>query len=354
MIVAHRDFFDEPMFKTFLDTFENSIDSVVITSTSPEEYFLYVNKVFKQKTGYEEDDLVGKSPRILQGPLTNRRVIDELKQNLQDDKYFLGQNTNYRKNGSSYIVKWSISALKNTQNETIAYISFQKEVTQSVWDHKQAHYLASVVNQNKDGDIDFYVSVGQDITSLINKSDEYKSKAYHDSLTGLYNRQKFDEIIERKYSDFLKNEQSFSIILMDIDNFKYVNNTFGHDNGDKVLKDLARLLHKSLRKDDLIARWGGEEFIVVVDNTMAFTTTLAEKIRETIKQELIIYKHNITMSLGVSEISQGDTIETLFTRVDKALYMSKKSGKNKVTSLKFKIFNIRITQNFFYLFWKNL
>lgn len=292
MIVQNRDFFNEPMFKSFLYTLENTMDSVVITSTSPQEYFLYVNEAFKRKTGYTESDLLGKSPRILQGPQTSRIVLDELKEKLQKGENFIGQNTNYRKDGSKYIVKWYVSALKDIKEQTIAYISYQKEMTQSIWEHKQVQYLAAVTNQidqmvivtdlvgkivymndsyvrgtgykreyllkknikfirsgkhtksfykniwllllnnesfhgtminkrqngelffekktispikNDEGNIEFFVSIGQDITEIIEQSEEYRNKAYHDTLTGLGNRLKFDEIIDRKYIEFLKN-----------------------------------------------------------------------------------------------------------------------------------------------------
>lgn len=418
MIVEYREFFSTPMFQAFLETFEHSIDSVVITSTSPEEYFLYVNEAFKHKTGYVENDLIGKSPRILQGPQTNRDIIDDLKAKLQNGENFVGQNTNYRKDGTSYIVKWNISALKNEKAETIAYISYQKEVTQSVWDHQQVQFLASVVNQvdqmvvvtdlrgvivyvndsflkqtgyskecvmyrsiniirsgkqprsfytdlwktllnnrsyhgtlinkrkngalyfeqttitpikNEEGNIEFYVSIGQDITDLVKESNEYKNKAYHDTLTGLYNRLKFDEIIERKFNVFLDTLDAFSIILMDIDDFKYVNDTYGHDTGDKVLQQVALTLQNTLRKDDLLVRWGGEEFAVLIDNKVGVAFELAQKLSNSVSKNIHIQSHPITISAGVSQIRKDDTIETLFARVDKMLYKSKVEGKNRIS-----------------------
>jgi diguanylate cyclase (GGDEF)-like protein/PAS domain S-box-containing protein len=420
MIVEHRDFFDDPVFQSFLESFESSIDSVVITSTSPEEYFLYVNEAFKRKTGYTESDLIGKSPRILQGIQTNREVLDNLKSNLKKGQNFIGQNTNYRKDGTAYIVRWYISALKNEKGETIAYISYQKEINQSIWDHNQAQFLASVVNQvdemvvvtdlkskivyvndsflkqtgyskefvihrninfirsgkhpksfyadlwqtllqdksyqgvlinkrkngelyferktitpikNEDGNVEFFVSVGQNITQLVQESNEYKDKAHHDTLTGLYNRLKFDEIIERKYRAFLDSPEPFSIILMDIDDFKYINDTYGHDNGDKVLQEIARVLQSTLRKDDFLVRWGGEEFVVLVDSDENVALALAEKLKDAVAKQVQIDSHVITISVGVSQMKVGDTIETLFSRVDKAMYESKKNGKNRVTLL---------------------
>ncbi len=420
LIVEHKEFLDEHWVKTFLDTFENSIDSVVITTTSPDEHFLYVNEAFKKKTGYSETELIGKSPRILQGPKTNRKVLDKLKENLQNGENFVGQNTNYRKDGTKYIVRWYVSALKNPQGLTIAYISYQKEITQSVWEHHQVELLSSVVAQvdqmvvitdlrgdivyvnhsflmqsgyaedeilhrnvrllksgklsksfykdlwhtvlkgdsfhgnfvnkrkdgtifieqktitpikNEEGDIHFFVSVGQDITKIIDDSNKYKDKAYKDALTGLYNRLKFDEILERKFERFKTNKIPFTIIMLDIDNFKYVNDTYGHDEGDEVLKNLALILQKELNKNELIIRWGGEEFTVLVDDKIKPSVILAEELRLAVEKELHINSHKITISLGVSQVEENDTQKTLFKRVDKALYKSKRSGKNRVTSL---------------------
>lgn len=420
LIVEHRDFLDEHWVKTFLDTFENSIDSVVMTTTSPDEHFLYVNEAFKQKTGYSETELLGKSPRILQGPQTNRKVLDKLKESLQKGENVVAQNTNYRKNGTIYIVHWSISALKNPQDETVAYISYQKEITQSVWEHNQVQLLSSVVaqidqmvvitdlrgkivyinqsflrqtgyseneildknvrllksekqsksfykdlwhtvlngdsfhgnfiNKHKDGtifieqktitpikdeegDINFLVSVGQDITKIIDDSNKYKDKAYKDALTGLYNRLKFDEILERKFKRFETNKTPFSIIMVDIDNFKHINDTYGHDEGDEVLKNLAAIFQQEVSKDNLIIRWGGEEFAVLVDDEIEHTSLIAEKLRLAVEQRLHINSHKITISLGVSQIQEHDTHKTLFKRVDRALYESKYNGKNIVTAL---------------------
>jgi diguanylate cyclase (GGDEF)-like protein/PAS domain S-box-containing protein len=420
MIVKNSKIFDNTMVQSFLNTFENSIDSIVITSPSPEEHFLYVNEAFKHSTGYIESDLVGKSPRILQGEKTDRAVLDDLKDKLQKGKNFIGQNINYRKDGSTYIVKWYVSALRDEEGDTIAYVSYQKEITQSIFEHKQALFLASVVNQIKqmvvvtdlkgnivyandtfihktgyskefiignsmnflrsgkhtksfyanfwqtilqnksyhgvfinkckngelyfaqktispmkdeNGDIEFFISVGQDVTELIEQSDTYKQKAYHDTLTGLHNRLKFDECIQEKYKKFTIDSQIFSLILIDIDNFKEVNDTYGHDKGDKILKEVADALQTTLRKDDLIVRWGGEEFIVLIDNNIKFCKKIAEKIRIQVFNSVKIENYSISVSIGVSQIETGDTIESLFSKADKALYQSKKDGKNRVTYL---------------------
>jgi PAS domain S-box-containing protein len=133
MIVEQCSFLNKHWFKAFLSTFENSIDSIVVTSLSPKEHFLYVSKSFKVKTGYTESDLVGKSPRILQGPETDRVVIKQLRGNLNNGEEFTGQTTNYRRDGSAYIVHWFITAIRNEVGDPVAYISYQKEITNTVW-----------------------------------------------------------------------------------------------------------------------------------------------------------------------------------------------------------------------------
>jgi len=147
LIVQSCEFFQEYWVEQFLESFEHTIDSVVITTTSPQEHFLYVNEAFKKKTGYTEEELVGKSPRILQGPKTDRKIINSLKQKLKNGEDFFGTAINYRKDGSEYIVRWHITALKNKSNETIAYISYQKEITQEHFNDSELKLLSSAIDR---------------------------------------------------------------------------------------------------------------------------------------------------------------------------------------------------------------
>lgn len=156
--------------------------------------------------------------------------------------------------------------------------------------------------------------------------------AKSDKLTTLANRHAFDSIFDRTFHSLRKDDTSLSLILMDIDNFKSINDTFGHLTGDLVLKEVAAVLKSTFRQKDIIARWGGEEFIVLLPNVNhknAFA--LAEKLRLAIfndKSFNSIIQKSLTVSLGVVTKLEFESKEEFFKRVDDKLYEAKKAGKN--------------------------
>ena len=166
---------------------------------------------------------------------------------------------------------------------------------------------------------------------LEGKYKEYEARASTDSLTGLYNRQKFSELYLSSYTSMIQRQNSMSMILLDIDFFKAVNDTYGHNVGDDVLVKLSRILLNTLRNIDIICRWGGEEFIILLptvdlDNAKA----LAEKLRVSIAESEIDVVGNISASFGVARVLEGETMEAAVDRADKALYLAKASGRNCV------------------------
>ncbi len=167
-----------------------------------------------------------------------------------------------------------------------------------------------------------------DITDLKQESSELKNEAMTDKLTGLYNRKVLDIALEKLLG------KDIYIILLDIDNFKIINDTYGHLAGDKVLKSLAKLLKKTLRKYDLAIRWGGEEFIVLLKDipNIEIGKTIAEFMRKKISELNIEKVGNFTCSFGVAHqfLKTKEDLDTLFQKADKLLYKAKKSGKNRV------------------------
>ena len=119
--------------------------------------------------------------------------------------------------------------------------------------------------------------------------------------------------------------------MFDIDHFKKINDTYGHTTGDIVLKEIAQVVTETIRKYDIVARWGGEEFVILVPNSKAEETALmAEKIRETIEKYAFTEAGTVTCSFGVTEYKDGDSIDSLVTRADEALYKAKEQGRNRV------------------------
>lgn len=166
-------------------------------------------------------------------------------------------------------------------------------------------------------------------TLLENKNREYEYLASTDSLTGLYNRYKFTELFVSSYATMVQREADMSLLMLDIDFFKRVNDTYGHDIGDKVLVQISHAILRTLRNIDVVGRWGGEEFVMLLPTAnLENATFLAEKIRKEIENLTIDIAGHVTVSLGVTTVKMGDTLESALKRADDALYLAKDSARN--------------------------
>ena len=137
----------------------------------------------------------------------------------------------------------------------------------------------------------------------------------------------------REQENLTKNGSPVSFVLLDIDHFKEVNDTYGHNVGDEVLVNLTKLIQGKIRNSDSLVRWGGEEFVILCGETpIQNAQFLAEKLRVAIENTQLISQQRITCSFGISEMIAGEDPKRLFERADKALYASKEGGRNRVTS----------------------
>ena len=185
--------------------------------------------------------------------------------------------------------------------------------------------------------------ISQDIEKLTteelySKSKELKrlnalleERATTDQLTGVSNRHKIDEDLEHLYQRLARYNQPFSIMLLDLDWFKQVNDTHGHQMGDTTLKELASVLRESVRSIDSVGRWGGEEFMIVCPEThLEEVRMLAERIRTSVERHEFTIGERVTISVGVAQCSRAESIENVIRRADKNLYSAKESGRNRV------------------------
>jgi len=167
---------------------------------------------------------------------------------------------------------------------------------------------------------------------------ELREQAHKDQLTSLYNRRHFAEIKENLFSISQRGKNPLSILIIDIDNFKTINDTYGHNTGDLVIKTLSNIFINTIRKSDIAIRYGGEEFLILLTNTnLENAHVLAEKLRKNVENTHIKIlnskKLNFTISLGLSMVRQDDkSIELSIEKADKGLYIAKNSGKNKTIS----------------------
>jgi diguanylate cyclase len=164
--------------------------------------------------------------------------------------------------------------------------------------------------------------------------EEQRRKAMHDSLTGLPNREFYQQRLEQELQRIKRYGGKLSLMVCDVDLFKRINDNYGHLAGDKVLNIIAKSLQKNLRSSDFIARYGGEEFVALMPETStAEAKIIAEKLRKKVERSPFNFKKEpiqITVSFGISEFAPGESADEVFSRADKALYAAKEKGRNQV------------------------
>ncbi len=180
-----------------------------------------------------------------------------------------------------------------------------------------------------------YILSFTDVTALDNENRTLEKNVVTDKLTGIYNRHKFDEMLEIEIGKSERSKGSLAIVFFDIDHFKIVNDKHGHDVGDEVLKSFAKIVKSSLRSTDTFARWGGEEFAVLIpDTNIEDATHFAQRLRKDIEEFSFENVGRVTSSFGVALYKSGENVVDFLKRVDNALYEAKNSGRNRVVSSK--------------------
>jgi diguanylate cyclase (GGDEF)-like protein len=175
------------------------------------------------------------------------------------------------------------------------------------------------------------VIIFSNITSLFKKSKYDEYTANHDNLTKIFNRQYFNKIISKTIFDAKYTKHISSLLMFDLDYFKKVNDTYGHQIGDEILIKFAQIISYNIRDNDIFARWGGEEFVLLLIGTSENTAkNVANHLRQKIENEIFTKIKHITCSIGVSQYKDGDSIKSWLSRVDKALYKAKKNSRNRV------------------------
>lgn len=202
--------------------------------------------------------------------------------------------------------------------------------------------MRTMVTIRKQQDDQRIEHLASQVDSLKVELAQAQSKSMTDSLTGVYNRQAFDAYIRERMDQNTLIRSTFSLLLMDIDNFKAINDNYGHLMGDRVLVAFAKKCQDSVRKEDFLARYGGEEFIIVLPGaSLRNAAKKAERICKSVAAARYAIDEtqndnylSITVSIGVSSFRKGDTTKSLIARADKALYIAKSSGKNCVVTEK--------------------
>lgn len=281
----------------------SSHDSIVITNTDldyPGPEIVFVNPAFTRMTGYSAEEMIGKTPRILQGPNTDRQVFETLKSKLRHGETFFGEAINYRKDGTEFYNQWHIEEIKNDDGELTHYLAIQRDVTGKKEAEKKLIY-----------------------------------DAFHDTLTGLYNRAWFlkalAEAIKKSVDD---QDYVFALLFIDLDGFKLINDTLGHSVGDVFLREVAQRLQDSIFCDDTLARLGGDEFIIIVENIddLGLISERCQQIQDNLQKPLFLGRQEVftSASIGITLSTMGyESSEEMLRDADLAMYRAKSQGKSR-------------------------
>ncbi|HDR7846811.1 TPA: GGDEF domain-containing protein [Bacillus toyonensis] len=262
----------------------------------------------------EDDEIVDCNTNFLEF-FGYENLFDYREQHLVFAEHFIRENGYY---STTHDITW----LDDT-------LSYDRRIKMSNYEGIVSTFLLRATPLPED--LSRFIVKCTEITELDEIYQEQERLAMIDSLTEIYNRLKFQQILEVEWDNVIRNDEKMAIILFDIDNFKTVNDTYGHDFGDLALIQLAELMKSKVEQQHVFARWGGEEFIILVTNTVekeAFQ--VAESLRFFIETKQFSGISKLTASFGVALYEKGITREELMQRADIALYEAKKNGKNQV------------------------
>jgi diguanylate cyclase (GGDEF)-like protein/PAS domain S-box-containing protein len=283
--------------KTLSQVVEQTDDIVKITTE--DGVLTYVNDAFVAHTGYTRREVIGHKPTFLKSGKHDKAFYADLWNTILAGEDYRAILINRKKDGSLYYEEQTISPILD--------------------DH---------------GQISSFVSTGKDITDRMLLEEKLTEMAMKDKLTNIYNRHKFDELLNEEYERFKRHQRTLSLVMLDIDHFKRVNDTYGHDVGDLVLVEFCNLIKNCIRKLDKFARWGGEEFMILCPEAKEEDVIkLAQKIRILIENHQFETVGTVTVSAGVTTLNEKDDIKIVLKRLDKALYQAKSNGRNCVVQL---------------------
>ncbi|WP_404376610.1 EAL domain-containing protein [Vreelandella aquamarina] len=285
--------------RTLERSVEASVNGVVIADASqPDLPIVYANQAFSSMTGYLQSEVLGQNCRFLQGPDSDPVMVNKLRRGIEEQREVHVTLCNYRKDGTPF------------------------------WNDL---YVAPVRDQ--EGRVTHFVGVQHDIS----KHKAYEARlayhATHDDLTCLPNRMMFEETLHQQFADAQERGGRISVLFVDLDDFKPINDTLGHSVGDQVLVEVAKRLSAEVRQEDTVARLGGDEFVLLITNTAeeGQVIEVVERLLPALARPYCIEGHELylTASIGVA-ISQPDTPQpqTLIQQADMAMYKAKQQGRN--------------------------
>ncbi len=276
--------------------FESTDEGIVITDAN--NRITMVNTAFSEITGYSEEEALGQNPRLLRSSKHDNSFYDNLWHHLEVDENWRGEMWNRRKDGSQFPVWQQITVIKDNN-----------------------------------GKVSNYASIFSDISELKAVEQQLAHLAHHDELTGLPNRLYFKAQLEKSLQQAKRNQHMMALLFLDLDGFKQINDSFGHDVGDQLLKEVAQRLKRCVREEDTVARMGGDEFIIILNHIKSDddASLVADNIIKSVNRPVALAQHVITptTSIGISVYpDDAESITGLQKAADHAMYKAKNLGKN--------------------------
>lgn len=310
----------EEVLRIYRYAIEQSPTSIVITDA--EGKIKSVNPKFSELTGYREEEVIGENPRIFQSEKYPQPFYKKLWQTISAGKEWQAEIQNEKKNGELYWERISIAPVMDAKKQITHYVAIQEDITPQ---REALQYEKEIQQRLKDQ--------LQEISAL---QEKLERQALRDSLTGLHNRHYMVEVLEKEFSHAQRAEHPISIILLDLDHLKKINDTGGHAAGDHALRSIASQLRAGTRKEDTVCRYGGDEFAIILPNTSAEDAfARAQELNKSMKSITLIYRGDQAMSIsftgGVATYpTHGKTSDEIFNYADVALYRAKLKGRNRV------------------------
>jgi len=297
---------------------EAASEAIIITDVRGD--IQWANPAFTTLTGYELEEVLGVNPRILKSGIMSNAFYQGLWATIMEGEKWSGELWNLNKEGNLYSEEMHIAPVRSMDGQISNFVAVKHDIT-------ERKRLEQEAERSKQG----LVSLNKE---LLAANESILRISQTDALTGLANRRTLDERMNHKMARAERLGSGFSVILGDLDHFKSINDEFGHLVGDRVLMAAAAVLAAEARPYDLPARFGGEEFLVILpENTLVDAMRYAQRVRAAIGELNVLgIERRITMSMGISTWEHGDTASALISRADKALYEAKKRGRNRVVA----------------------
>jgi diguanylate cyclase (GGDEF)-like protein/PAS domain S-box-containing protein len=287
-----------------LAEYKRAVDeSNIVCKTDKDGRISYINDAFCRISGYAQGELLGKAHDAFLDPEMRQGLLQELRQTILSRGIWKGTLEYRTKNQQHYFADVTIVPLLDLEDNILEFIY-----------------------------------IGHDITTLLELSKRLKELSCTDALTRIYNRMAFNDMLQTELNRAQRYQSEMSLIMFDIDHFKQVNDTAGHMAGDELLRQLAELVTSTVRKEDLFARIGGEEFAVLVpEGTLESARTTAERLRNELAQadfEILGVSLRVTASFGVAALDHDAdrTGEKLRREADERLYAAKEAGRDRVVA----------------------